>query len=84
MKGKNYNFLMFSSLSMLSQDLTFLERASEASKAGFQFRKEDTTQSNGGSEPVPWGKEDAWTSKNVARWWAAGPYSWKGPAVERD
>lgn len=61
--GKNCTFLMFSNLSMLSQDLTFPEIAFEISEIGFQFKKEDTTQRNGESEPVHVGKEGAWTSK---------------------
>lgn len=35
---------------MLFQNLTFLEIASELSKTGFQFMKEDTTQGNGDTE----------------------------------
>lgn len=56
MKVKNYSFLMFSYLSMLFQDPTFLEIAFEMSKTGFQFMK-DTTQRNGESKSVPWGKK---------------------------
>lgn len=54
-KVKNYSFFMFSYLSMLFQDPTFLETAFEMSKTGIQFMK-DTTQRNGESEPVSCGK----------------------------
>ena len=49
MKGKD-NFLIFSYLSMLFQMPTFLEIASELSKTGLRFMKEDTAQRNGDSE----------------------------------
>lgn len=48
---------------MLSQDLTFLEIASEMGKTGFQFIKEDTTQRNEGQNLSHAGEEDAWTNK---------------------
>ena len=57
---------MLSYLSVLSQDLTFLETASEISKTGCQCMKEDPAQRVGESEPGPWGggaEEHAWTSR---------------------
>lgn len=51
---------------MFSQDLTFLEIASEISETGFQFMTEDTAQRTGEWEPGPWGpggNEHAWASR---------------------
>lgn len=57
---------------MLLQNLTFREIASELSKTGLQFMKEDTTQRNGGSEASLGGKKMLGLAECVARWWATG------------
>lgn len=70
-KRKTYNFLIFY-FSMLFQNLTFLEIASELSKTGFQFMKEDTTQGNGDTESSLGGQRMPLLAECVARWRAAG------------
>ena len=69
---------------MLLQNLTFREIASELSKTGLQFMKEDTTQRNGGSEASLGGKRMlglAACHQVVGHW---DSHIWEGPVVKRD
>lgn len=63
---------------MISQDLTFLEIASEISKTGFQFIKEDTTQRNGVRTCPMQGKRMLEPTKRMTA------DIWEGPVVKRD